>query len=111
MKQNARLLCGGLLAALLMPLATVAAQEPIAVQGAVMGVHDPSIAREGNHYYIFTTGRAKDGGQIPIRCSEDWNRCCVSVMTDCRLGTTTPWKSAAACWDWRCREGLGWAAA
>ena len=78
MKQNARLLCGGLLAALLMPLATGAAQEPIAVQGAVMGVHDPSIAREGNHYYIFTTGRAKDGGQIPIRCSEDrklWREC------------------------------------
>jgi len=40
--------------------------------------HDPSIAREGDNYYVFaTTSNAKEG-QLPIRCSHDlldWKLC------------------------------------
>ncbi len=49
----------------------------IKVQGMV-GAHDPSIAREGATYYVFATGGAPGGGQLPIRCSEDlrvWRMC------------------------------------
>lgn len=48
------------------------------VQGAVAFTHDPSIAKDGNTYYVFATGRAPEGGQLPIRCSEDlvhWRMC------------------------------------
>jgi len=51
--------------------------EAIKVAGLVP-THDPSIAREGDTYYVFATGRARDGGQIPIHCSEDlkvWRGC------------------------------------
>lgn len=56
------------------------AQAPHAfpVQGAVAFTHDPSIAKDGNTYYVFATGRAPGGGQFPIRCSEDlvhWRMC------------------------------------
>ena len=46
--------------------------------GAVQFTHDPSIARDGQTYYVFATGKAPEGGQFPIRCSEDlklWRRC------------------------------------
>ncbi len=49
----------------------------IPVDGAVNGTHDPSIARDGDIYYVFATGKAP-GGQIPIRCSPDlraWTLC------------------------------------
>ena len=41
-------------------------------------VHDPSIAKDGNTYYIFCTGGGWRGGIIPIRCSTNlltWTRC------------------------------------
>ncbi len=40
--------------------------------------HDPSIARDGNTYYVFATGRAPDGGQFAVRCSTnltEWKLC------------------------------------
>ena len=40
--------------------------------------HDPSIAKEGGTYSVFATGKAKEGGQLPVRCSEDlvhWRMC------------------------------------
>jgi arabinan endo-1,5-alpha-L-arabinosidase len=42
------------------------------------GTHDPSIIKEGDTWYVFATGRAPNGGQIPIRCSKDliaWKQC------------------------------------
>lgn len=59
---------------------SVTAQSPAALKltGDYPGTHDPSIAREGNHYYVFATGRAPDGGQLAIRCSDnltDWKLC------------------------------------
>jgi arabinan endo-1,5-alpha-L-arabinosidase len=40
--------------------------------------HDPSIARDGNVYYVFATGTAPGGGQFAVRCSRnltDWQLC------------------------------------
>jgi arabinan endo-1,5-alpha-L-arabinosidase len=40
--------------------------------------HDPSIAKDGNTYYVFATGHAPDGGQFAVRCSTnltEWKRC------------------------------------
>lgn len=48
------------------------------LQGDIAGAHDPSMIREGNTYYVFTTGKAADGGQFGIRCSNDlthWTNC------------------------------------
>jgi arabinan endo-1,5-alpha-L-arabinosidase len=55
-------------------------QEAHAFQlsGDYAGTHDPSIAREGDNYYVFATGRAPGGGQFAIRCSHDlteWKLC------------------------------------
>jgi arabinan endo-1,5-alpha-L-arabinosidase len=60
--------------------AALSCQEPRAwvLSGDYPRVHDPCIAREGNRYYVFATGRAPDGGQLPIRCSADlieWKLC------------------------------------
>jgi arabinan endo-1,5-alpha-L-arabinosidase len=57
-----------------------ASQQPKAfnLEGDIAGSHDPSIIREGNTYYVFTTGRAPGGGQLGIRCSSDlirWTHC------------------------------------
>ena len=46
--------------------------------GDFAGTHDPSIIKEGGTWYVFATGRAPDGGQIPVRCSKDlidWKQC------------------------------------
>jgi arabinan endo-1,5-alpha-L-arabinosidase len=43
-----------------------------------LAVHDPSIVKDKNTYYIFCTGGGRRGGIIPIRCSTnllDWSRC------------------------------------
>ncbi|HEX4030652.1 MAG TPA: arabinan endo-1,5-alpha-L-arabinosidase [Terracidiphilus sp.] len=40
--------------------------------------HDPSIAKDGNTYYVFATGFAPGGGQFAIRCSSNltsWKPC------------------------------------
>jgi arabinan endo-1,5-alpha-L-arabinosidase len=56
------------------------AQAPSALKltGDYAGTHDPSIAEESGHYYVFATGRTPDGGQFAIRCSDnltDWKLC------------------------------------
>jgi arabinan endo-1,5-alpha-L-arabinosidase len=66
------------LGAALMP--ALSSQTPRAIQltGDFALTHDPSIAREGNKYYVFATGKAPGGGQIAVRCSTDltdWNMC------------------------------------
>ena len=48
------------------------------VSGAIEGTHDPSIARDGKTWYVFATGKAPEGGQFAVRCSENltsWRRC------------------------------------
>lgn len=59
---------------------SVAGQSPVALDlhGDYPMTHDPSIAREGDIYYVFATGFAPEGGQFAIRCSHDlhtWKQC------------------------------------
>ncbi len=77
-----RLMRFGVLAVMLLLLsgAAVAGSPPQALKldGDVAGAHDPSMIREGDTYYVFTTGRTKSGGQLAIRCSSDltnWRLC------------------------------------
>ncbi len=56
------------------------AQQPRALDlsGDVAGTHDPSIAKDGNTWYVFATGKTREGGEFAIRCSEDlhtWRLC------------------------------------
>ena len=52
----------------------------IHVEGDVAGTHDPSIAKDGDTWYVFgtRTNPREEKGQLPIRCSGDllhWKRC------------------------------------
>lgn len=56
------------------------AAHAIHVEGDVEGTHDPSIAKDGDTWYVFgtRTDRGTEAGQLPIRCSKDlrhWKRC------------------------------------
>src|SRR5579875_3230343 len=66
-------------AALLLACSGVAQQpQALTLSGAVAFTHDPSIAKDGDTYYVFATGKAPDGGQFPVRCSPDlqtWKLC------------------------------------
>lgn len=47
------------------------------LDGAIRGVHDPSLIKQGDTFYLFSTGRVASE-RIPIRCSKDlrrWDRC------------------------------------
>jgi arabinan endo-1,5-alpha-L-arabinosidase len=55
-------------------------QEPqaLTLTGDYPVTHDPSIAREGNTYYVFATTSNANEGQFPVRCSQDllaWKKC------------------------------------
>lgn len=68
------------LLALGMVAAPVGAQTPHVyhVTGAVAYTHDPSIIKAGKTWYVFATGKAPGGGQLPMRCSPDlihWKFC------------------------------------
>ena len=54
------------------------APRALPLTGDYPHAHDPSIARDGGTYYVFTTATARDQGQLPIRCSTDllaWKHC------------------------------------
>lgn len=62
----------------------VAAQVPkapeiIPVSGDTEFVHDPSLIKEGETWYLFSTAAGPDHhGEIPVRCSKDlrvWQKC------------------------------------
>jgi arabinan endo-1,5-alpha-L-arabinosidase len=69
------------LAALVLSVSSVLyGQEPqaLTLSGDYAFTHDPSIAREGDAYYVFATGAAPGGGQLAIRCSRnlsEWKLC------------------------------------
>jgi arabinan endo-1,5-alpha-L-arabinosidase len=55
-------------------------QQPQAfsLSGDYPVTHDPSIAHEGNTYYVFATTSNAEEGQFPVRCSHDlkeWKLC------------------------------------
>ena len=46
--------------------------QNIPVNGDIKFVHDPSIIKEGDTWYLFSTGNGPNRkGQLPIRCSKD----------------------------------------
>jgi arabinan endo-1,5-alpha-L-arabinosidase len=65
---------------MLTPVPRIDGQPPqaLTLSGDYPITHDPSIAREGDTYYVFaTTSNAKEG-QFPVRCSHDllaWKLC------------------------------------
>jgi arabinan endo-1,5-alpha-L-arabinosidase len=48
---------------------SAAVQEVLPLDGDVSGVHDPSVIKEANTYYVFCTGGRAGQGVIPIRTS------------------------------------------
>lgn len=78
MKLAVKMLIAGLLIAMLSPVWARAEQaQALTLSGAYWGTHDPSIIKR-NIWYVFATGRARDGGQFQIRCSTDlhaWTLC------------------------------------
>lgn len=54
------------------------APQALPLSGDYPVTHDPSIAHEGDTYYVFATTSNAAEGQMPIRCSHDlqeWKRC------------------------------------
>ena len=52
--------------------------QPLILSGDYPITHDPSIAHEGDTYYVFATTSNPNEGQFPIRCSHDlhaWKLC------------------------------------
>ncbi len=47
------------------------AQQALKLAGDFWGTHDPSIMKEGKTWYVFATGKAPQGGQFAVRCSND----------------------------------------
>lgn len=54
------------------------AQTAYDLTGSFWFTHDPSAIKQGDTWYVFATGKAPHGGQIPVRCSTDlksWHYC------------------------------------
>jgi arabinan endo-1,5-alpha-L-arabinosidase len=67
-----------LLLLLLTPALFSQGPRALTLSGDYPVTHDPSIAKEGNTYYVFATTSRPDEGQFPIRCSNDllaWKLC------------------------------------
>jgi arabinan endo-1,5-alpha-L-arabinosidase len=67
---------GGLLAGVVWPAPQESrpsgAPEVLQLMGDTQGVHDPVIMKQGDTYYVFSTGGGRGGqGVIPIRTSKD----------------------------------------
>lgn len=65
---------------LLMLTSTACLAQPrvFSLSGDVQGTHDPSMIKEGSTWYVFATGKTRDGGQFAVRCSNDlthWKLC------------------------------------
>jgi len=80
-----RILSVTALIACLLPAGLVAAAPPsqapaphaFHLSGDFGRTHDPSIAKDGNTWYVFSTRHGEDG-ELPIRCSQDlrqWKLC------------------------------------
>jgi arabinan endo-1,5-alpha-L-arabinosidase len=46
-------------------------QDVLPLEGDIAGVHDPAVIKDGNSYYVFSTGGRAGQGVIPIRTSTD----------------------------------------
>jgi arabinan endo-1,5-alpha-L-arabinosidase len=77
---HVRSICLQLAAFALILTPPLACQQPQALRlsGDYPVTHDPSIAHEGNTYYVFATTANANKDQLPIRCSHDlleWKLC------------------------------------
>jgi len=77
---HVRTICLQLATIALMLTPPLICQQPQALRlsGDYPITHDPSIAREGNAYYVLATTSNANKGQFPIRCSNDllaWQLC------------------------------------
>ena len=71
-------LLSSLLLLLFLPALSAQGPKALPLSGDYPGTHDPSIARDGNTYYVFATTSHSAEGQFPIRCSHDlldWKLC------------------------------------
>lgn len=73
------LICCFFLFSITLPAQEQAAPESsarvISVTGDVEYTHDPSIAKDGDTWYLFSTANGPDRkGELPIRCSQDLHR-------------------------------------
>ncbi len=62
----------------LAPSLVCQAPKALPLSGDYPRAHDPSIAKDGSTYYVFTTTTSPSEGQFPTRCSSDllaWKRC------------------------------------
>ena len=60
------------------PLIFAQGPRALPLSGDYALAHDPSIAKDGDTYYVFTTSGPRETSQIPIRCSNDllaWKEC------------------------------------
>ena len=49
--------------------------QPVWTEGDIKYVHDPSIIKDGDTWYLFSTAYGPNRkGQLPIRCSKDLHR-------------------------------------
>lgn len=67
-----------LLLSLAMPATRAEQPKAFPLSGDVAGTHDPSIAKDGKTWYVFATGKTRQGGEFAIRCSDDlehWKLC------------------------------------
>lgn len=74
-----RLVCGLSFLVILIPSLGQTAPEPdpqaINVSGDTEYTHDPSIAKDGDTWYLFSTANGPNRkGELPIRCSQDLRR-------------------------------------
>jgi arabinan endo-1,5-alpha-L-arabinosidase len=74
--------CIGLISAtfalVLSPALFCQGPKALPLSGDYPRTHDPSIAKDGNTFYVFATTTSASEGQLPIRCSTDllaWTRC------------------------------------
>ena len=66
------------LTAMLVPSLCAEQPQALTLSGDYAITHDPSIAHEGDTYYVFATTSNAGEGQFPIRCSPDlhaWKLC------------------------------------
>jgi arabinan endo-1,5-alpha-L-arabinosidase len=67
------ILFGAVAAAVIGCGALLAQTEPVVfkLEGDIAPVHDPSVIKQGDTYYVFSTGGKSEQGIIPIRTSKD----------------------------------------
>jgi arabinan endo-1,5-alpha-L-arabinosidase len=59
------------LVVILFEVANSTAQRVLPLEGDIGHVHDPSIIKERDIWYIFSTATGPQEGQVPVRCSKD----------------------------------------